>query len=359
MAAGHGRSLPQHRPGAGQLSRAVGRREAWGGVPLVSATCTLRQDRHPVPGDGNRPVREFLAWLRTSVRPGLGTLGESLPSGRRVERRANPAGGLRAVREHRRSRLDRRSSSGLWRVLLDQWRHLAPRAQEGLLHVWCPRPVHADYSVARAGRRASGTLQGSGGRPRKSQERLGTPHESGAQQALSQTRNARLSPRRAPMKRTLVVALLGLLASSRAWAQTTRAAEQDIIKLEQTVTDAQFKKDRAALERLLADDYLYTHSNGSVLNKAQEIAESMSSDVQWTDSKFADLKVRIFGDVAVLTGRQTIQGTAKGYVPGPRRITDISGAAAGSGRGAKRRSRRRSTTHPHSRHRVWRPSRPR
>ena len=49
----------------------------------------------------------------------------------------------------------------------------------------------------------------------------------------------------------------------------------------------------------------------------------MSSDVQWTDSKFADLKVRIFGDVAVLTGRQTIQGTAKGYVPGPRRITDI------------------------------------
>ena len=125
------------------------------------------------------------------------------------------------------------------------------------------------------------------------------------------------------MKHTLVVALLGLLASSRAWAQTTPAVQREIIKLEQTVTDAQFKKDRAALERLLADDYLYTHSNGSVLNKAQEIAESMSSDVQWTDSKFADLKVRIFGDVAVLTGRQTIQGTATGYVPGPRRITDI------------------------------------
>ena len=78
-----------------------------------------------------------------------------------------------------------------------------------------------------------------------------------------------------------------------------------------------------ALERLLADDYLYTHSNGSVLNKAQEIAESMSGDVQWTDAKFADLKVRIFGDVAILTGQQTIQGTAKGYVPGPRRISDI------------------------------------
>src|SRR5438876_10210426 len=125
------------------------------------------------------------------------------------------------------------------------------------------------------------------------------------------------------MKRTFVVALLGLLASSRAWAQATSATDQEIIKLEQAATDAQFKKDRPALERLLADDYLYTHSNGSVLNKAQEIAESMSSDVQWTDSKFADLKVRIFGDVAVLTGEQTIQGTVKGYVPGLRRITDI------------------------------------
>ncbi len=125
------------------------------------------------------------------------------------------------------------------------------------------------------------------------------------------------------MKRTLAFALLVLLASGRARAQATSATEQEIIKLEQAATDAQFKKDRAALERLLADDYLYTHSNGSVLNKTQEIAESMSSDVQWTDSKLADLKVRIFGDAAVLTGRQTIQGTAKGYVPGPRRITDM------------------------------------
>src|SRR3989440_12981296 len=136
------------------------------------------------------------------------------------------------------------------------------------------------------------------------------------------------------MKRTLAVTLLVLLASGRARAQPTSATEQEIIKLEQAVTDAQFKKDRAALERLLADDYLYTHSNGSVLNKAQEIAESMSSDVQWTDSKFADLKVRIFGDVAVLTGRQTIQGTAKGFVPGPRSITDIFVKRSGHWQGA-------------------------
>lgn len=125
------------------------------------------------------------------------------------------------------------------------------------------------------------------------------------------------------MKGTLAVALLGLLASHRVGAQATSTAEQEIIKLEHTVIDAQIKKDRAVLERLLADDYLYTHSNGSVFDKAQEITESMSSDVRWADASFADLKVRFFGDVAVLTGRITLEGAAKGYATGARRITDI------------------------------------
>jgi hypothetical protein len=125
------------------------------------------------------------------------------------------------------------------------------------------------------------------------------------------------------MRGTLAVALLGVLASNRVGAQTPSGAEQAIIKLEQTVSDAQLKKDRATLERLMADDYLYIHSNGTITNKAQEIAESMSSEVQWKDAEFADVKVRIFGDVAVLTARETLQGAAKGYVTGPRRITDI------------------------------------
>src|SRR3989442_12238730 len=94
------------------------------------------------------------------------------------------------------------------------------------------------------------------------------------------------------MKRTLVVALLGLLASSRAWAQATRAVEQEIIKLEQTVTDAQFKKNRAALERLLADYYLHTHSNGSVRNKAQKSGQSRTRAGQCTHAKFAALNAQ-------------------------------------------------------------------
>jgi ketosteroid isomerase-like protein len=59
------------------------------------------------------------------------------------------------------------------------------------------------------------------------------------------------------------------------------------------------------------------------MNKADEIADTLSGDSKWTASTFADMKVRIYGDVAIVTGVQTLQGTAKGYVSGPRRITDV------------------------------------
>jgi ketosteroid isomerase-like protein len=83
------------------------------------------------------------------------------------------------------------------------------------------------------------------------------------------------------------------------------------------------KKDRATMERLYAEDYMYTHSNGTVLNKAQEIAESMSPDQAWTAHKSDDLKVRIYGNVAIVTGLSTLTGSSKAYVSGPRRFTEV------------------------------------
>ena len=137
------------------------------------------------------------------------------------------------------------------------------------------------------------------------------------------TLKSKLQSKEATVKNIMFLALLGILVSHEAQAQTPASTEQEIIQLEQTWTDASLKKDRATVERILADDYVYTHSNGSVLNKTQEIAETMSADIKWTSTINSDMKVRIFGDVAIITGIQTAQGTAKGYTPGPRRFTDI------------------------------------
>jgi Domain of unknown function (DUF4440) len=125
------------------------------------------------------------------------------------------------------------------------------------------------------------------------------------------------------MGKTLLIVLLTLGTGLRAGAQTAAAVEQELIKLEQTLGDATIKKDRATLERVFATDYMYTHSNAVVMNKAEEIADTMSDDSKWTAATFSDMKVRFYGDVAIVTGVQTFQGTAKGYVSGPRRITDL------------------------------------
>ncbi len=125
------------------------------------------------------------------------------------------------------------------------------------------------------------------------------------------------------MKDLFVVVAIAFLAGLAVSAQPRGSVAQELMQLEQAAEEATVKKDRAALERLYADDYSYTHSNGVVLDKAQEIAQNMSADLKWTSATLTDTKVRVFGDAAILTTVETLQGSAKGYVSGARRVTDV------------------------------------
>jgi hypothetical protein len=126
------------------------------------------------------------------------------------------------------------------------------------------------------------------------------------------------------MKRVIALTLLGVLVAVPAHAQTRNATEQEVLKASQVSNDASLiKKDRATMERLYANDYTYIHSNGTVANKTQDIAANMSPDQAWTARKSDDMRVRIYRDVAVVTGISTLTGSAKGYVSGPRRFTEV------------------------------------
>ena len=99
------------------------------------------------------------------------------------------------------------------------------------------------------------------------------------------------------MKNTIVaVAVLATLAAGRAWSQSAPSAERQLMDLVQRYNDAQVKRDRRTLEQLWADDYLYTHSNGAVMNKAQDIADTMSGDMTWTAARLDDI-ARLIIDV--------------------------------------------------------------
>ena len=116
-----------------------------------------------------------------------------------------------------------------------------------------------------------------------------------------------------------IALLIGLAVS----AQDIGSVTSELRRLEQAASEATVKKDRAAIERLYADDYSYIHSNGSIATKAQELSDVVSPDFKWTSTTVTDIKVRVYGDTAIVLGVENLQGTAKGYVPGPRRFTDV------------------------------------
>ncbi len=125
------------------------------------------------------------------------------------------------------------------------------------------------------------------------------------------------------MRWLLVSTLLALLVVSPGAAQAPSATDQTVLKLDRELIDALFTKDRTAFEPLLADDYVYIHSNGTVANREEEIAQTMASDVKWTASNLSGLKIRVYGDAAIVTGTLTHTGSAKGYVGGARLVTHL------------------------------------
>ena len=118
-----------------------------------------------------------------------------------------------------------------------------------------------------------------------------------------------------------------MLALPRVWAQTPPTSrEQTLIALETNWSQAAIARDGATLDRFYADEYVFTNEDGVTSNKAKEIANITSGAFRLTAFKFNDLKVRLYGDVAVVTGENNIKGTWEDInkdISGPYRFTDV------------------------------------
>ena len=120
------------------------------------------------------------------------------------------------------------------------------------------------------------------------------------------------------MKRlALVVGLVVLVFAVAVLAQAGekpkgQTAEQELLKLEQEWTNADLKGDWATMDRILADDYVLTDRDGEVSTKAQCEAFMRSGEDKILTLMTDDVKVRVYGDAAVVTLRATIKETYKG-----------------------------------------------
>lgn len=60
--------------------------------------------------------------------------------------------------------------------------------------------------------------------------------------------------------------------------------------------------DTITLKRIIADDYLITVADGRVLNREQDLAPIVAGRLQFLSTKTDSLRIRIFGNAAIVTG---------------------------------------------------------
>lgn len=114
---------------------------------------------------------------------------------------------------------------------------------------------------------------------------------------------------------SLIIALaLALFASAAGQANKnskgSEKAEQELMQLERDWSAAYLKRDAATVARILADEYVGIDGRGIITNKAQEIEEAEGPKPGAPAPPFVvlgesvtDMKVRLYGDVAVVNGR--------------------------------------------------------
>jgi hypothetical protein len=76
-----------------------------------------------------------------------------------------------------------------------------------------------------------------------------------------------------------------------------------LIELERQRADALIRRDAAALDALWPADLMHIHSTGTVMGK-DELMRYVLETLQFLLLERSELKVQVFGDAALMTGRQ-------------------------------------------------------
>jgi len=122
---------------------------------------------------------------------------------------------------------------------------------------------------------------------------------------------------------TLTVMLLTLVLVAPSNGQAGSSASDEVQKLERQWAVAAVKGDTKLIESMWADDYELTNPVGQVAPKSLIIEKLKDGSFKVESFEYPTMKVRTYGDTAVVTGRLTIKGTWEGNdVGGEYAFTD-------------------------------------
>jgi ketosteroid isomerase-like protein len=110
----------------------------------------------------------------------------------------------------------------------------------------------------------------------------------------------------------------------RARPRATTSTEQAVRQQDEERIHAQITADTVALKRIYADDFLGIGPTGVVRPKTDVIADFTSHALTYQSITTADVRVRVYGNTAVETGRSTMVGQDRGKnVPRENRFTRV------------------------------------
>ena len=90
------------------------------------------------------------------------------------------------------------------------------------------------------------------------------------------------------------------------------ASTEELSRLDAGWNELRLKGDARALGALLADDWMLTHSDGRVQYKADYLQELATRTRTNSLIQNADVKLRSYGDTAVVTGTSIQSGVSEG-----------------------------------------------
>lgn len=107
-------------------------------------------------------------------------------------------------------------------------------------------------------------------------------------------------------------------------AQEKSAEGSKVLALEKKWTEAYRMRDIGILSSLLAEDFVITVEDGNTYGKAGYITHSADTSVRVDVAELSDLRVRMHGSIAVVTGAYHEKGQSKGKPYEYRdRLTDV------------------------------------
>lgn len=124
---------------------------------------------------------------------------------------------------------------------------------------------------------------------------------------------------------TMIVTVLAIgQEKSKSIDNQNAKVEQTIRKMEQELSDDLVKGSAVSFERYLADSFIFVSDEGTVVNRADYMAILKAGDLKYESSKMDQLKIRVYGNTALMIFRTTDKAAYKNDdISGQFRWTDV------------------------------------